>query len=61
MLTKIIRRPTVALRSFSAVVEKQESVNAINNQHLRYIPQKRLKFDYLGSDGPLELLFESSD
>ena len=33
----------------------------LGNQHLRYIPKSRLKFDYQSGDGPLCLLYEGKD
>jgi len=31
------------------------------NQHMLYIPKRRLDFSYLSGDGPLSLVFEASE
>lgn len=31
------------------------------NQHMRYLPKKRLMFNHLSADGPMALLFEGKD
>ena len=35
--------------------------NVLNSQHLRYVPKKRLNFDYLSADGPMALVFQADD
>lgn len=32
--------------------------NILNNSHMRYIPKTRMKFNYLGGDGPMCLLYD---
>lgn len=34
--------------------------SVLANQHLRFIPKKKLKFDHLSGDGPLSLVYEAS-
>lgn len=48
-----------ATRDFSTP-PKVES-NVLKGQHVRYIPKKRLRFDFDSPEGPLALLFHSSD
>ena len=43
------------MRSFSS------STNIMQNQHLRYVPKTRLKFDHIWGDGPLSLVYEAGD
>ena len=38
-----------------------DTSNVFKGQHIRYIPTKRLHFDFISPEGPLALLFESSD
>ena len=45
----------------AAMLEAQAGLlsNVLGNQHMRYIPKKRLKFDHLGGEGPMTLLYEA--
>jgi hypothetical protein len=35
--------------------------NVFKGQHVRYIPKKKLRFDFKSPEGPLALIFHSSD
>lgn len=35
--------------------------NVLKGQHIRYIPKKKLQFDYISPEGPLTLVFQASD
>jgi hypothetical protein len=35
--------------------------NVLKGQHIRYIPKKRLRFNYNSPEGPLALVFHASD
>ena len=35
--------------------------NVFKGQHVRYIPKKRLQFDFTSPEGPLALVYEGSD
>ena len=35
--------------------------NIFKGQHVRYIPKKRLRFDYASPEGPLALVYQSSE
>jgi hypothetical protein len=37
------------------------ATNVMQNQHMRYVPKTRLKFDHTSGDGPLSLIFDASD
>jgi hypothetical protein len=50
-----VKASSILCRSFSA------GTNVMQNQHMRYVPKTRLKFDYKSGDGPLSLIFEAGD
>lgn len=45
----------------SGETNRKGQSNAFKSQHVRYIPKKRLRFDYSSPEGPLALIHHSSD
>jgi len=33
----------------------------MNNNHLKYVPKRRLKFEYRSGDGPMSLIFDGGE
>ena len=48
-----------SLKPFSTAVKGDS--NVLKGQHVRYIPKKRLLFDFASPEGPLALLYHASD
>lgn len=77
MLKNILSQPhrqsqllwTSSYRNFSEVhpekpLSYEESTgesNVLKGQHVRYIPKKRLHFDFSSPEGPLSLIYHASD
>lgn len=76
MLSKYIKLSSTLLRvsgrSFAATAAAPEKPlaedpqirgeqNIFKGQHVRYIPKKRLAFDFDSPEGPLALVYEASD
>ncbi len=55
--------PLCAQRAFSADADAQAkgSSNVFKGQHVRYIPKKRLRFDYNTPEGPMALVYQAGD
>ena len=43
-----------------SLLSKDRYQSVLANQHLRFVPKKKMNFDYLSGDGPLSLVFEAS-
>lgn len=41
--------------------DKVGESNVLKGQHVRYIPKKRLNFDFITPEGPMTLFFQGSD
>lgn len=42
-------------------VPEQFKSNAFKNQHIKYVPKKRISFDIATPDGPMALIFQAKD
>eukprot|EP00347_Sterkiella_histriomuscorum_P004220 403361286 len=52
---------TSATYSFSSIGGSGEQQNHLKGQHIRYIPKKKLQFNYITADGPMHLFYESGE
>ncbi|CDW72833.1 UNKNOWN [Stylonychia lemnae] len=61
LLTKAHLLTQSSRQQFSSAEGEQEQPTFFKGQNIRYIPKKRLQFDYVCADGPMHLIFQASE
>jgi hypothetical protein len=61
LFTRAFSQAATAPPSMAPPDVKGGDSNVFKGQHVRYVPKKRLNFDYASPEGPLALIYHASD